>query len=69
MFGLGIWEVVIILVVVLIVFGVGKLPDVGSGLGQGIRNFRKALRDDDSKKIEPGKSENSAESKKEDKEH
>ena len=37
----GGWEIVIILVVVLIIFGAGKLPQVGSAIGKGIRNFRK----------------------------
>jgi sec-independent protein translocase protein TatA len=44
-FGVGPWELVVILVIVLIVFGVGKLPELGSGLGEGIKNFRKAYRD------------------------
>jgi sec-independent protein translocase protein TatA len=37
----GIWEALIILVVVLIIFGVGKLPQVGSAIGKGIRAFRR----------------------------
>lgn len=56
MFGLGIWELLIILVVILIIFGVGKLPEIGSGLGQGIKNFKKALKDDDQKKLDKGNS-------------
>ena len=35
-------ELIIILVIVLIIFGAGKLPQIGEGLGKGIRNFRKA---------------------------
>ncbi len=35
-------EIVLILVIVLIVFGVGKLPQVGSAIGKGLRSFRKA---------------------------
>ncbi|MFH1090322.1 MAG: twin-arginine translocase TatA/TatE family subunit [Pseudomonadota bacterium] len=42
MFGLGIWELLIILVIVLIIFGAGKLPEIGAGLGKGIGNFRRA---------------------------
>lgn len=42
MFGIGIPELVIILVIILIVFGTGKLPEIGGALGKGIRNFRKA---------------------------
>ena len=42
MFGLGMGELFIILLIVLILFGAGKLPEIGEGLGRGIRNFRKA---------------------------
>ncbi len=45
MFGLGYMELIIILVIVLIIFGAGKLPDIGSGIGKGIRNFKKATRE------------------------
>lgn len=37
---LGPWELAIILVIVVIIFGVGKLPQIGGALGQGIREFR-----------------------------
>ena len=43
MFGLGHWELLIILAIVLIIFGAGKLPQIGSGIGQGIRNFKKGV--------------------------
>ena len=43
MFGLGLPEIIIILVIVLIVFGVGKLPEIGSGLGKAIRGFKKGM--------------------------
>jgi len=46
-FHLGPWEIGLILVIILIVFGVGKLPQVGSALGQGIREFRKGRRGED----------------------
>lgn len=39
---LGPWEIALILIIILIVFGVGKLPQVGEALGKGIRNFKKA---------------------------
>ncbi|RJO64910.1 MAG: twin-arginine translocase TatA/TatE family subunit [Myxococcales bacterium] len=47
MFGLGHWELIIILVIVLVVFGAGKLPTVGSALGKGIRNFKGSLKGED----------------------
>ncbi len=47
MFGIGTSELIIILVIVLIIFGVGKLPDIGSGLGKAIKNFKKATSDAD----------------------
>jgi len=46
-FHLGPWEIGLILLIILIVFGVGKLPQVGSALGQGIREFRKGRRGED----------------------
>ena len=41
------WEWVIILVIVLLVFGVGRITKIGSELGQGIRAFREGLRDEE----------------------
>jgi sec-independent protein translocase protein TatA len=38
----GVWEIVLILVIILIIFGVGKLPQVGSAIGKGLRSFKKA---------------------------
>lgn len=45
MFGLGMPELIIILIIILIIFGAGKLPEIGSGIGKGIRNFKKATHD------------------------
>ena len=53
MFGLGVGELTIILVIVLIVFGAGKLPDIGEGLGKGIRSFRKAVKTPDEIDVTP----------------
>jgi sec-independent protein translocase protein TatA len=44
-FGIGGWEVVLILAVVLILFGAKKLPDLAKGLGSGIKEFKKATRE------------------------
>ena len=43
MFGMGMLELLIILVIILIIFGVGKLPEIGSALGKGIKNFKKSV--------------------------
>ena len=40
-FRLGPWEIALILAIILIVFGVGKLPQVGGAIGKGLRAFRK----------------------------
>ena len=45
MFGVGGWEVVLILAVVLLLFGAKKLPDLAKGLGTGIKEFKKATRE------------------------
>ena len=42
---LGIPELVLILAIVILLFGVGKLPQLGKGIGEGIRNFKQAMRD------------------------
>jgi sec-independent protein translocase protein TatA len=49
MFGLGTQELIIILVLVLIVFGAGKLPQVGSALGKGLRNFKEGVKEEEEK--------------------
>lgn len=45
MFGLGATELLIILVIVILIFGAARLPQIGRGLGEGIRNFRGALKE------------------------
>jgi len=47
MFGLGTQELIIILVIVMVIFGAGKLPQIGGALGKGIRDFKKGIADDD----------------------
>ena len=46
-FRIGPWEIALILVIILIVFGVGKLPQVGGAIGKGIRSFQKGRRGED----------------------
>ena len=50
MFGLGMPELIIILVIIVIIFGAGKLPEIGAGIGKGIRNFKDATKNDDAAK-------------------
>ncbi len=69
MFGIGMPELLIILVIILIIFGAGKLPQIGEGLGKGIRNFKKATTkepeeiDVAAKKVEEKKPEDTTEKK------
>lgn len=45
MFGMGHYEIIIILVVILLVFGAKRIPEMAQGLGKGIKEFRKAMKD------------------------
>jgi len=47
MFGLGVQELLIILVIALVLFGPSKLPQIGSGLGKAIRDFKKGVSGDE----------------------
>ena len=53
MFGLSMPELIIILVIIVIIFGAGKLPEIGSGLGKGIKNFKKATTGNDEIDVTP----------------
>jgi sec-independent protein translocase protein TatA len=53
MFGFGMPELIIILVIVLVVFGAGRLPEIGGALGKSIRNFKKASDGKDEIEIKP----------------
>lgn len=52
MFGLGIWELLLILILVVVLFS-RKLPDLGEGLAKGIRNFRRTMREPDEIDVTP----------------
>jgi len=55
MFGIGIPELLIILVIILIIFGAGKIPEIGSALGRGIKDFRKATHEPNEIDVTPDK--------------
>ncbi len=67
MFGLGTPELLIILVIVIMFFGVGKLPMVAKQLGGGVRSFQKSLRGDDEDEDEDDKEKKSSSEKADDK--
>ena len=52
MFGLGIWEIIGIVAIVLLLFGATKLPKLLRGMGQGVREFKEAIREPDEKEPE-----------------
>jgi sec-independent protein translocase protein TatA len=54
MMGLGWQELTIILLIVVVIFGVGKLPELGSGLGKGIRDFKLLAADDGAEPVAVG---------------
>jgi len=55
MFGIGMPELMVILVIVFIIFGAGRLPEMGAGIGKAIRNFKKATQEDDQIDVTPQK--------------
>ena len=55
MFGLGISELLVILIIVLIIFGANRLPEIGSGLGKAIRGFKESVTGKDAIDVTPKK--------------
>lgn len=47
MMGIGFPELMIILVIIMIIFGAGKLPEIGSAFGNSIKNFKKSMKESD----------------------
>jgi len=54
-FGMGFGELVLILVIVVVVFGATKLPQLGDGLGKAIKNFKRAVNSQNEIDVSPGK--------------
>jgi sec-independent protein translocase protein TatA len=65
MFGIGIPELLIILVIVLVIFGANKLPEIGSGMGRAIKNFKKATSEPEEIDVTPKSQNKDASDKKE----
>jgi len=62
MFGLGLPELVIVLVIVVLIFGASRLGDIGSGLGKAIRGFKDSVAGKDAIDVTPKKDDNSKKS-------
>ena len=62
--GIGMPELLVILVIVLIIFGPNKLPQIGEGLGKGIQNFKKNIKEKGKMGIDPKNTEEISEGKK-----
>ena len=54
MMGIGFPELMVILVIIMIIFGAGKLPEIGSAFGNSIKNFKKSMNDAEAGEIESG---------------
>jgi len=54
MMGIGFPELMVILVIIMIIFGAGKLPEIGSAFGNSIKNFKKSMKDAEAGEIESG---------------
>lgn len=63
MFGLHMPELLVILVIIVLLFGAGKLPEIGSGIGRGIKNFKESIKGEEKKAIDSKTDEQSEEKK------
>lgn len=65
MFGLGTTELIVILVIVVILFGASRLPQIGKGIGEAIKNFKKSTSEPDEIDVTPKKKPDETETDKE----
>jgi sec-independent protein translocase protein TatA len=61
MFGFGMGELLVILVIVVLLFGANRLPQIGKGVGEGIKNFRESMRKPSEIDVTPEKKSDSSE--------
>ena len=69
MFGIGMTELIIILVIVLVIFGANKLPEIGAGMGKAIKNFKKATTEPEEIDVTPSEEKDKEKNKKKEEEN
>jgi len=58
--GIGTWQIIVILVIVLLLFGGKKIPELAQGLGKGLKNFKDAVKEDEKKESIEGTAQDAA---------